>query len=251
MPPVLQNDEELSLKKRARRRLVGAIALVFLMVIILPRILQDRVALAPQEVIKISMPAVVVIKTAKAIEDNLIPVEAAIKSEPQPQVDLTASEEVVMPDTSVATKLPVIADKHQVDDSKKTNVAKNEQETKNLEKKLPEKSADAKKTEAKSSDPKMVEAKSVEVKAVEIKSLQKNEGNFTIQVGVFSDMTNVKQLQTKLKQAGLNSRTEKITTPKGEKIRLRAGSFSSRQDAAYALTKMQAADLTGMVISND
>lgn len=247
MPPVLQNNEELSLKKRARRRLVGAIALVFLMVIILPRILQDRVALAPQEVIKISMPAVVVIKTAKAIEDNLMPVEAAIKSEPQPQIDLAASEEVVMPDASVATKLPVIADKHQVDDSKKTNVAKNEQETK----KLPEKSTDANRTEAKASEPKVVEAKSVEVKAVEIKSLQKNEGNFTIQVGVFSDMTNVKQLQTKLKQAGLNSRTERITTPKGEKIRLRAGSFSSRQDAAYGLTKMQAVDLTGMVISND
>ena len=123
------------------------------------------------------MPAVVVIKTAKAIEDNLMPVEAAIKSEPQPQIDLAASEEVVMPDASVATKLPVIADKHQVDDSKKTNVAKNEQETK----KLPEKSTDANRTEAKASEPKVVEAKSVEVKAVEIKSLQKNEGNFTIQ----------------------------------------------------------------------
>ena len=32
MPPELTNDQELSLKKRARRRLVGAIALVLLMV---------------------------------------------------------------------------------------------------------------------------------------------------------------------------------------------------------------------------
>jgi DedD protein len=58
MPPELPNDQELSLKKRARRRLVGAIALVLLMVIVLPMILQDRSALAPQAPIKITMPDV-------------------------------------------------------------------------------------------------------------------------------------------------------------------------------------------------
>ena len=54
MPPVLANDQELALKKRARRRLVGAVALVLLMVIVLPMILKDRAALAPQEAIKIT-----------------------------------------------------------------------------------------------------------------------------------------------------------------------------------------------------
>lgn len=37
-----QVDQGLSFKKRARRRLVGAIALVLLMVIILPMVLEDR-----------------------------------------------------------------------------------------------------------------------------------------------------------------------------------------------------------------
>ena len=58
MPPDLPNDQELTLKKRARRRLVGAVALVLLMVIVLPQILQDRAVLAQQEPIKITMPEV-------------------------------------------------------------------------------------------------------------------------------------------------------------------------------------------------
>jgi DedD protein len=42
-------DLELNIKKRARRRLVGAIALVLLMVIVLPMILKDRSAVTPAE----------------------------------------------------------------------------------------------------------------------------------------------------------------------------------------------------------
>ena len=56
MPPEITNDQELGLKKRARRRLVGAIALVVLMMIILPIILQDRAAITPKEAITITMP---------------------------------------------------------------------------------------------------------------------------------------------------------------------------------------------------
>jgi len=64
-------------------------------------------------------------------------------------------------------------------------------------------------------------------------------------------MGNVKLLQEKLKQEGLTSKTENIATAKGEKIRLKAGVFKSRQEAAYALVKLQEDNLTGMVISNN
>lgn len=59
MPPDLPNDQALNLKKRARRRLVGAIALVLLMVIVLPQVLQDRVAMSQHENIKITMPSAI------------------------------------------------------------------------------------------------------------------------------------------------------------------------------------------------
>ena len=50
-------EQELNLKKRARRRLVGAIALVLLMVIVLPMILKDRAATTPAEKITITLPS--------------------------------------------------------------------------------------------------------------------------------------------------------------------------------------------------
>jgi DedD protein len=54
-----------------------------------------------------------------------------------------------------------------------------------------------------------------------------------------------------LKKAGFASHTEKINTAKGEKIRLKAGNFSSRQAAVSALSKLKSENLSGMVISND
>jgi len=58
MPPDTDHDQELSLKKRARRRLVGAIGLVLLMVGVLPMVLQDRASLTPSAAIKITMAGV-------------------------------------------------------------------------------------------------------------------------------------------------------------------------------------------------
>lgn len=56
MPPDSPSEQELMLKKRARRRLVGAVALVLLMIILLPQVLQDRAVLAQQDKVIITMP---------------------------------------------------------------------------------------------------------------------------------------------------------------------------------------------------
>jgi DedD protein len=127
-----------------------------------------------------------------------------------------------------------------------SDVKKELADEKKAEDKKPVKKEEVKPTETKKPDVKVTEA--IEPVA---KPSSTSGDSFTIQVGVFSDIANVKQLQVRLKEVGLDSRTENITTPKGEKIRLRAGRFSSRQEAADALTKLQAADLTGMVISNN
>lgn len=216
------NDLELALKKRARRRLVGAIALVLLMVIVLPMVLQDRAALAPQEAIKITMPDDVVSQQTPKNEANVASVE------PQAEV-ATPSESTISEPTSLE---PAVVD--QVD---KPVQSENTKEASDVKKEM--------------SGEKKVEVKKSVIKESEPKPSSTSGESFSIQVGVFSDIANVKQLQARLKQVGLDSRTENITTPKGEKIRLRAGRFSSRQEAAYALTKLQAADLTGMVISNN
>lgn len=56
MPQNQLSDQELQFKKQARRRLVGAIALVLLMVTILPMVLDDRANEAPQQDIEITIP---------------------------------------------------------------------------------------------------------------------------------------------------------------------------------------------------
>jgi len=216
------NDLELALKKRARRRLVGAIGLVLLMVIVLPMVLQDRAALAPQESIQITMPDDVVSQQSPKNEANIAPVESLAELDAPSE---SAMSEQVTSEPSVAAQIdkPV----------------------------QPEKTKAVSEVKKEMQDEKKAEVKKTEIKEPEAKPSATSSESFTIQVGVFSDIANVKQLQARLKEVGLDSRTENITTPKGEKIRLRAGRFSSRQEAAYALTKLQAADLTGMVISNN
>ncbi len=215
------NNQALTLKKRARRRLVGAIALVIFIVIALPKILQDRVALAPQEAIKISMQDEPIKQLNEPVDTNAMPT--------LPQQDLVANDGLkntevsVVPDVSNGTA----AEKPKEISLAKEVAVKNEVKDKRQDTKL---------------DIKIEEKKPVDIN---------NEGSFTIQVGVFSDIENVKQLQAKLKQSGLTSKTENVNTPKGQKIRLRAGNFNTRQEAASALTKLQEADLSGMVISNN
>ena len=233
MPPELPNTQELSLKKRARRRLVGAVGLVLLMVIVLPMVLQDRASLAPQDAIKITMPGV---------RENVVDT----KTEAPLAIDQSADALVVAADEGV--------DSNMKSDGDEKSVANTDAASK------PEKKVEVKDKAVATVDSKLTAVKPTEARAetkvevkpkVEAKAEQKDNESFTIQVGVFSDAANVKQLQAKLKEAGYTSHTEKIATAKGEKIRLRAGNYSSRQAAASALAKLQAAGLTGMVISND
>lgn len=251
MPPELPNDEVLSLKKRARRRLVGAIAMVLLMIIALPMVLQDRASLAPQDAIKITMP-----ETHENVIDanvdghaSAAPLEGVKAPELPTAIADGANEQAPVPDEVPASV------------STKSEIHKNNIENKNLVAKVD------KKTEVKENVTKPAETKPAEVAVLEQQPVvvaketsveptvqvkpQENKASFAIQVGVYSDATNVKQIQAKLKAAGYTSHTEKVATAKGEKIRLRAGNFTSRQEAADALVKLQGAGLSGIVISNE
>ncbi len=266
MPPDLPNEQELSLKKRARRRLVGAIVLVLLMLVVLPRILQDRVALVPQEAIKITM-------TESADHQQLNAASVAgtpVQTPTLPQVDpnLDSATKTPVPETptpaGVAEKSDILKSANNNADSKNTlaleSIAK---DAKTTDQKVTEPKATLANglrlpdvSEPKVSDLKLVDSKPLVAKVVDskiddVKTTQKKDGNFSIQVGVYSEVANVKQLQAKLKQTGFSSHTQKITTPKGEKIRLRAGSFVTRQEANAAIPKLQKIGLSGMVVSNE
>lgn len=186
------SDQELNLKKRARRRLVGAIALVLLMIIVLPMLLKDRAASQPQDKITITLPGEQQTVTPAAPSDfdsSIVP------TEPPPSAESTGS-----------TANPID----------------------------PEASA-------------KLEKEPVVKKSA--KPAEDKKHHFYVQIGVFSDEANVKQLQVKLSDLGYKSQTEKINTDKGQKIRLKTQIFSDRNEAAIALQNIKDAGLTGMVVS--
>lgn len=197
-------DQELNLKKRARRRLVGAIALVLLMVIVLPMLLKDRSAGEPKEQITITLPSESAPAEPSDFDSTIVPAEPA--------------------NTESANAIPKV-----IDETKPTPDAKTDTES-------------ASNTETATGAAKVTPAKEESAKEISNKK-------FYVQVGVFSDAANVKQLQTKLSDLGYKSQTEKITTDKGQKIRLRTQVFGDRNEAAIALENIKDAGLTGMVVS--
>lgn len=215
----LASEQELNLKKRARRRLVGAIALVLLMIIVLPIVLKDRNSPTTQEKITITLPS------------------EQIQSE-QVQPEPTDFDSSIAPDESLV-KLPP---------------------TENVAKEVADATQDASTTSSESKDTK-IDSKVNDTKPNETGTASKDnpaeahkakdaeKTKFYVQIGVFSDAGNVKQLQTKLTGLGYKSQTEKINTDKGQKIRLRTQVFGDRNDAAIALQNIKDAGLTGMVVS--
>ena len=209
-----QSDQELNLKKRARRRLVGAIALVLLMIIVLPMLLKDRAATTPEEQITITLPNEPSQNSVAATTD----------------FDST----VVPADNSTANQAPAAAIVDEPESTPNKPVTEVENKPTNTEK---ADDANALKETPTKETPNAAVAKEIDNK------------KFYVQVGVFSDVANVKQLQSKLSDLGYQSQTEKISTDKGQKIRLRTQVFNDRNEAAIALENIKDAGLTGMVVS--
>lgn len=226
------NDQELVFKKRARRRLVGAVALVLLMIIVLPMILKERTFVQPKEEITITLPneSLSANTTPNSKNDSIITQEKS-KDDFDSNIDDANQVDIQIP----------------LETLKNDSQAKNNLDVNNNDdlQALTDKSAALKtdKTTKKTIDKKNPDLEN----KVELKP--DATSHFYVQVGVFSDVENVKQLQAKLNDIGYKSQTEKINTDKGVKIRLRTQSFDSRFDAATALENIKEAGLTGMVVS--
>ena len=197
-----QDEQEIQFKKRARRRLVGSVALVLFMIVALPMVLADRSAQTPKTPVAISIPS----QDGEAFVPKAEPVVPAPEPQAQPEPVQVAPEPVV----TAPEPAPVVEEK-------------------------PKQEAEAKpaKVEAK---PEPVKApKKEEKKPIP----EKVSGNYFIQIGVFSDPEKVKQMQAKLSGAGLKSNVDLIDTPKGQKSRLRAGPYSNKSDAEDKLAKVK------------
>jgi DedD protein len=222
MPPDQLNEQEIQFKKRARRRLVGAVALVLLMITVLPMVLDDRAGKTPQQEIAIIIPS----QDGAEFTSKIVPVApetppATVAPTPVPPPSAAPTESVKSDEAASNKDIEVAPPAAPLSNKPAGTISIPTQEA-----------AQKAAVEKKQSDP------------------NSSKGNlFSVQIGVFSDPANVKQLQQKLLSQGYKSYTEKVDTAKGEKIRLRAGPFATRETAESALSKIKDSGLSGMVVT--
>lgn len=202
-----QDEQEIQFKKRARRRLVGSVALVLFMIVALPMVLEDRSAQTPKTPVAISIPS--------QDGEAFVPKDEPIAPAPEPQVQPEPVQVAPEPVVAAPEPAPVLEEKP------KQEALKKEAEVKPVK-------VEAKPEPVKT--PKKEEKKPIP---------EKVSGNYFIQIGVFSDPEKVKQMQAKLSGAGLKSNVDLIDTPKGQKSRLRAGPYSNKSDAEDKLAKVK------------
>jgi len=238
------NDTQLQLKKRARRRLVGAVAFVSVVAIVLPLVMDNEPRQVVQDV-EIRIPG----QDEKPFAPKfaVAPVDKAAR----PPVDAPEPKAAVAPSARVVE----VVKETPADKAAEKPVSKPEKAPEKPVAKTPDKPVE--KPAAKAAD-KAVEkpvAKNDDAKraaailagqGAEAKPAAKS-GEFLVLIGAFSNEANVKNLKAKLGEQGIKVFSEPLDTPQGKKIRVRAGPFASREAAEAAAAKMQRIGVSGVV----
>lgn len=207
----MADSEDVSmLKRRGRRRLVGAIALVLVAVIVLPMIFDSEPRQAPPPV-SVRIPS----------EDD-----TGFTPKVTPKVPAVPEKPAAVPEAKPEAK----AEPKPAPEPKPEPKAEPKPEPK------PEPAPEPKPVPK--AEPKPAAKK--EVKAPEVKPATPAAGQFMIPVGAYVDPSGV---IAQLKQGKVPYFTEPIATAKGTVIRVRAGPYASQAAADKALAQIQALGL--------
>lgn len=213
------SDSDLQLKKRARRRLVGAVALALLAAIVLPMVM-DHEPRSSQQDIQVRIPS----QDAGSFTSRVLP--GAPTATPLPPVAEARRPEAAPELRPELLPEPSVEPRPDVKPEPKSEAAK------------PEAKPDTKSAEALRAEKILAggDAPRTEITKPESKS---DSGQWILQLGAYAEQGNVKVLQSKIKELGYPSYTEKVSTPQGERIRVRAGPFSSKAAAEKAQARLK------------
>ncbi len=209
------SQDAIVVKKRARRRLIGAVALVLFVVIVLPMVL-DKEPKSLQNELSVQIPR----QDAGAFKSSVLPAPALGSVTGKADVP-TASPKADVPPVSAGSE-PVAGAKP---------AAKMDPPP------VPKAPVAAKSQAAPGSAPIAAAAPAVPPQPV---SKAANDGSWVVLIGAFSNPDNVRQLQAKLSAAGVKSLTEVLKSAEGEKIRVRGGPFKTKAEAEKARDAMKA-----------
>jgi DedD protein len=208
------SEEELQLKKRARRRLVGAVALVAAVAAVLPMVLDSEPKPTSRDInIQIPSPDAKGGFASKGTPSPARPGKPAAKA---------GGKGAESPADETPSATPP-APKPAAD-------------------KAPEKAA------AKTSD--KDSEKAGDKSGDKTTALKPGPGTFFIQVVALSEVDKAKQVQQQISDAGLRSYTEVVAAASGKVTRVRAGPFATREEAEQARTRLQGIGLEGKVTAN-
>lgn len=213
------SDEELQLKRRARRRLIGAIVLVIGMVVVLPMVLDSEPKPVSRDV-AIQIPS----QDSGTFTGKVAPLPAPKDTKTAskaPESKLAAEEKKT---AAAATPAPgKAAPKETAAPAEPSQAAK------------PAKAAPSKKEPAKPA------AKTTKPPA------KPAGGQFVVQVIALADAERAQQMQQQIAAAGIKSYTEIVKTAKGDVTRVRAGPYATRQAAEKAREQLKALGMNGNI----
>ncbi len=256
-------DPVLPEKKRARRRLIGAVALVLAAVIGLPMLLDSEPKPIADD-ISIQIPSKEK-SLALPPDGNPMAITSGVAGKNKPVVP-DPLEEIISP---VIKALPVVPEK-QVQSGIKSepkSEAKTESkveakaETKPEQKMLVTRIEPVPKMQSKietvdeaSRALAILEGKSSSktpsAKADKTDKNDKVASGFVVQVAALASQEKVNELQKTLKAANIKSYTQKVATTSGEKIRIRVGPFESKDEADKMRAKLLKMGLSGTLVPN-
>jgi DedD protein len=259
------SDPALPLKKRARHRLIGAIALCLLAAIVVPLLLESEPT-RPVADVSMVIPSRDTPLPARGADASAAEVGAG-----QPQRADVKAPESRTPESKVAE---VKAPDAKAADAKAADAKAADAKagaSRAADAKPPAaKTPDAKATEARNVDATSADAKAKAAPAKPPKSESRTErpdeiallaetaqarargetiGRYLLQVGAFSGEGGAAVAVDRVQALGLPVFTERIKTDRGERVRVRVGPFASRESAEQARVKLKAAGVDAALIA--
>jgi DedD protein len=250
--PDLAVDE---LRRRARRRLVGAIVLALAAAVLLPLLLENDPKPLGEDV-SIQIPP---IDSGKFINPLSPGKSLDPKAKGSVGMSKSAAPAVAPPPADAPTTVPPATNPKSAENEQRTSgssatspAPEAAPPTAGPETKVADAAMGA--TDVKTapaapvpkSDSTLDDAKATPAATAKTDAAKSGAG-FVVQVAAFSDRYGARSLVAKLKRGGFPGYTEEVTTDKGTLHRVRVGPYASRDAAAMALAKLKAAGFNGMI----
>ena len=204
-------DSNIDLKRRARRRLVGALALVLLVVIVLPLLL-DREPRPLSQELSVLIPS----QDAGRFNSRALPPGAPVQEAQQGEAAAPSSQPIraAVP-SAAATPAPAPAAPAPVSAASAPAPTPTP---------APVSTSAASATASASTAPAPVASKSE---------------RYLVQIGAYSTTLNAKRAQDKANAAGFKTIVEVAQGPKGEQTKVRAGPYATREAAEKAREELK------------